>query len=311
LQSLVIREGAFCIDCHRSLAETMPNARLRDVRGFPGGHPQFRATLVRDAAARSFERASLGSDPKPVDHPNLVFSHAAHLVPEGFPALGYKPMVCADCHVPEPGGEGFLAITYNGKCQHCHALKFDAELPWKEVPHGDDARVEAEVEGFYASIALKEGGPAGDVPAPQIERRLPDSASTPPSDAPGRRAWVRQKSVQALGLIFDEKRGCFYCHVPDRARGQFKVSPVLMLTRFLRPARFDHAQHTPLECSDCHDALHSPSSSDVLVPGIERCITCHGAETASFKAQSTCTSCHVFHRQEFGPMRQIVAVEKK
>jgi hypothetical protein len=311
LHSLVIGEEALCIGCHRSLAETMANVGLRDVRGFPEGHPQFRVTLVRDAAARSFERAPLGSNPKPTDRPNLVFSHAVHLVSEGFPALGYKPMVCADCHVPEPSGQGFLAITNKGQCQRCHALKFDAELPWKEVPHGDDARVGAEVEGFYASIALKEGGPGGGVPAPQIERRLPDSPSTPPSDAPGRRAWVRQKTAQALGIIFDEKRGCFYCHVPDRARDEFRVSPVLMLTRFLRPARFDHAPHTPVECGDCHDARHSQASSDVLIPGIERCTTCHGVEAASFKVQSTCTSCHVFHRQELGPMRQIAAEEKK
>ena len=308
LRSLVIREGALCIDCHRSLTESMPNAGLRDVRGFPSGHPQFRVTLVQDAATRSFTRADLGSDPKPADHPNLIFSHAAHLVPEGFPALGYRRMVCGDCHVSEPGGEGFLAITYKGQCERCHALKFDATLALREVRHGDDERVETEVEGFYASMALKEGVP--EQPVPGIERRLPGDTSITPTETPGRRGWVRQKTRQALGIIFDEKRGCFYCHLPDRARGEFRVSRVLMRTRFLPPARFDHAKHAPVECGDCHDARHSQSSSDVLVPGIERCVTCHGAESASDKAQSTCTSCHVFHRQEFGPMRQVVAIEK-
>jgi predicted CXXCH cytochrome family protein len=83
-----------------------------------------------------------------------------------------------------------------------------------------------------------------------------------------------------------------------------------MLTRFLTPARFDHAKHAPVECGNCHDARQSQSSSDVLVPGIGKCITCHGSESAAYKAQSTCTSCHVFHRQELGPMRQIVETEK-
>jgi hypothetical protein len=308
LRSLVILEGALCVNCHRSLAETMPNAGLRDVRGFPDGHPQFRVTVVRDAAARNLEKVDLDSDPKPADRPNLVFSHAAHLVSGGFPVLGYKQMVCADCHVAEPSGQGFLGITYKGQCQRCHTLRFDAELPWKEVPHGDDARVEADVQGFYASIALREGGP--EQPAPGTERRLPGDLAPPPSEAPGRRAYARQKTAQALGIIFDEKRGCFYCHFPDRARGEFRVAPVMMLTRFLAPARFDHAKHRPVECDDCHHAGHSQSSSDVLVPGIERCVTCHGGETAAFKAQSTCTSCHVFHRQELGPMRQIDEVEK-
>ncbi|HKM72078.1 MAG TPA: cytochrome c3 family protein [Pseudomonadota bacterium] len=310
LRSLVIREGALCVGCHRSLTEIMPSAGLRDVRGFPDGHPQFRVSVVADAGTQRLTRTDLDAQPKPADHPNLVFSHAAHLVPEGFPVLGYKPMVCADCHVPEPSGQGFLAITYKGQCHNCHTQKFDAALPGKEVPHGDDERVMTEVEGFYASIALREGGPSGGAPAPEIERRLPDSLSPPPSDPPGRRAWVREQTTRALGIIFDEKRGCFYCHVPDNTRGPFHVAPVMMLTRFLAPARFDHAKHAPIECDHCHDARHSQASSDVLVPGIATCVTCHGAESASFKAQSTCTSCHIFHRQELGPMRQVMAGEQ-
>jgi predicted CXXCH cytochrome family protein len=308
LRSLVIREGALCVQCHRSLAETAPKAEIRDVRGFPDGHPQFRVSLVADAAKRSTRRVILGSDPKPADSPNLTFSHAAHLVPAGFPALGYKPMACADCHISEPGGEGFLPITYKGQCQHCHALKFDAELPWQEVPHGDDARVEAEIGGFYASIAVERGVPAPS--APEIERRVPGSAAPPESEPPGRRAWVRQQTAKALGIVFDEKRGCYYCHTPDPDRGQFRVAPVMLLTRFLAPARFDHAKHAPIDCGDCHDARHSEASSDVLIPGLERCTSCHGAETASFNVQSTCTLCHVFHRKELGPMRQIAEGEK-
>ena len=309
LRSLVIREGALCVGCHRSLTEINSNSGLRDVRGFPDGHPQFRVSVVADARTRRLTRIDLDAQPKPADHPNLVFSHAAHLVPKGFPALGYKPMICADCHALEPSGQGFLPITFKGQCQRCHAQKFDAALPGKEVPHGDDERVTTEVEGFYASIALKEGGPGGAAPTPEIGRRLPNSLAPPPSDPAGRRAWVRQQTTQALAIIFDEKRGCFYCHVPDSAHGPFRVAPVVMLTRFLAPARFDHAKHAPIECDHCHDARHSQVSSDVLVPGIATCVTCHGAETASFKAQSTCTSCHVFHRQELGPMRQIVEVK--
>lgn len=308
LRGLVIREGALCVGCHGSLAETLSNGGLRDVRSFPNGHPQFRVTLVSDAAKRSIERVDLDSDPKPADHPNLVFSHAAHLISEGFPALGYKPMICSDCHAAEPSGQGFLGITYKGQCQRCHVLNFDAELPWKEVPHGDDARVQAEIEGFYASVALRQGVP--ERPESGIERRLPGDSPEPPSEAPGRRVWVRQKTTQALGIIFDEKRGCYYCHVPDPARGQFRVAPVAMLTRFLTPARFDHAKHAPVECGNCHDARQSQSSSDVLIPGIGRCITCHGGESAAYRAQSTCTSCHVFHRQELGQMHNVVEAVK-
>jgi Cytochrome c3/Cytochrome c7 and related cytochrome c len=318
LDSLVIREGALCIDCHHSLAEAAPQAGIRDVRGFPDGHPQFRATLVRDAATGSFERVDLGAIPKPMDHPNLVFSHAAHLVPQGFPKLGYKPMVCADCHAAEPSGQGFLAITYKGQCQSCHALKFDAESLRKllylrqkpEVPHGDTARVQADVAGFYASLALKGG--VDEPQAPDIVRRVPGILFAP-NDTQRReaQAWVERKTNEALAIVFFEpKRGCAYCHIVEPIANTLKVEPVRMLTRFLTPARFDHAKHASVGCAGCHDARLSASSSDLLIPGKEKCITCHGAETATNKAQTTCISCHVFHRQNLGPMRQIVAVEK-
>jgi len=186
-------------------------------------------------------------------------------------------------------------------------LKFDAELPWKEVPHGDDIGTEAAIEGFYAVIAVDRGVPSP--PTPEIERRVPGTAAlqTEPS---GRREWVRQQTARALEVVFDEKRGCFYCHVPDPARGQFRVAPVMLLTRFLAPARFDHAKHRPVDCGYCHGAVDSHTSSDVLIPGIERCVACHGGETTSLNVQSTCITCHVFHREEFGPIRQVSAVAK-
>jgi hypothetical protein len=80
-----------------------------------------------------------------------------------------------------------------------------------------------------------------------------------------------------------------------------------MQARFLVPAHFNHAKHSSVGCSRCHDARHATSSGDVLVPGIDRCVACHGAEAAASQVQTTCLSCHRFHRRELGPMRKIVA----
>jgi predicted CXXCH cytochrome family protein len=305
IRALVIRAAALCTDCHRSLSERAPQANVRDVGGFPKGHPQFRVTLVADAAQRRFVRVALGK--RPVDHPNLTFSHAAHLVPNGFPVLGYKPMTCADCHMPEPGGEGFLPITYKGQCQRCHELNFDVELPWKTVPHGDDKGVVQAVHDFYAGQVLQHGVP----PQPAAPQRR--AAGMPAPSAPQREtalAWVKQKTAAALDIVFfDPKRGCGYCHVVERGADTLKVEPVILRTRFLPQARFDHSKHAPLACTDCHEARHSETSSQVLVPGIETCVKCHGAENAPLKAASTCTSCHDFHRAQFGPMRSTAAAK--
>lgn len=305
LRSLVIQQGSLCVGCHGALAEMTAAAGVLDVRGFPAGHPQFRVTVVRDPAAKSLARLPLDATPKPMDRPGLVFSHAAHLVAQGFPKLDINPLVCKQCHVPEPSGQGFLPITYKGQCQDCHLLKFDIDLPRKTVPHGDDEGIANAVEGFYASLVLKQGVPSPR-PMQDLERRLPNSAPAPqPALPPAPRDWVAEKTKSTLAVIFDRKRGCFECHVAgDPSRGSFRVAPVRMLTRFLPMARFDHAKHAALACEDCHAARQSQSSADVLIPPLQRCTTCHGGEAATFKAESTCISCHIFHRQQFGPMRQ-------
>jgi hypothetical protein len=304
LRGLVITADALCVNCHATLAKTAPKADVRDVTGFPAGHPQFRATVVADAAKPAFARMLLGGSPTPADHSNLVFSHAAHLVPTGFLApSGHKVMGCADCHLPEPSGQGFLPITFEGQCHSCHDLKFDADLPWREVPHGDAAGVKNAVQDFYARRAL-EGGVL-DPDAPAVARRPVGTPLPAPSAAPRREAlaWASARANDAMAIIFDDKRGCGYCHVTDRSGGAFTVAPVVMRTRFLPEARFDHAKHTALDCTACHASRQSEKSSDVLVPGIQSCTACHGTERADVKTQSTCTSCHIFHRSELGPMK--------
>jgi len=307
-RGLVRQDASLCVSCHGSIAETAPQFGVRDVTGFPAGHPQFRATVVADAGKQLFARAEIGAAPKPVDRPNLKFSHAAHLVEKGFlTPQGQKRMVCADCHILEPGGQGFMPITYKGQCQSCHDLKFDAELPWKEVPHGDDLRVRAAVEDFYAHIALQNGVPPA-APPTEPTRRVPGApvATPPPAPKPDALAWARAKANDALDLIYNDKRGCAYCHVMDGG-ADHRVAPVLMRPRFLPNARFNHARHAAVDCAECHDSRRSEASADVLIPGLESCTGCHGSARASFKTQSECVTCHAFHRPEFGPMRRTAA----
>src|SRR6185437_14875256 len=170
VRGLVIQAQALCVDCHRSLADTAPKAGVQNTSGFPAGHPQFRATVVADAAKPTFVRAPLDGTPPPQDHSNLVFSHAAHLVPAGFlTPNGRKIMTCTDCHIAEPSGQGFQAVTFEGQCHSCHDLKFDADLPWREVPHGDAAGVAVAVADFYGHLALQSG--VQDPDAPDYARR--------------------------------------------------------------------------------------------------------------------------------------------
>jgi len=250
-------------------------------------------------------------------------------VPGGFPALRYKEMTCSDCHVPEPSGQSFLPVTYKNQCEHCHELTFDnVALPWPDakVPHGDDTGIINTVWNYYAGLALQGGKdePAAMAPKSPVERR---GAGVPPPPAGAPRAdtmaWVTARSTAALRVVLDDKRGCAYCHfgtgnspdtaldsskiladaLPPKASTPHFIGSVELRTRFLPDARFDHTQHRGMACTDCHASRQAQVSGEILIPGIETCVKCHGTERAELRAQSTCITCHVFHRGERGPMR--------
>jgi len=330
IRSIIVSEARLCVNCHGTIAETTPTADVRNVTGFPNGHPQFRVTVVSDPAQAKKERILVDASPAPVDKPGIKFSHAAHLVPNGFPVLGIKALDCAHCHVSEPSGQGFQPVTYKKQCADCHALDFDKqELPWPNarVPHGDDVGIEAAVWNFYAGKALQGGLtdqsdllPARRVPGAPLRSAADSSAMSP-------QQWVAQKTEATLRtIVFDKNRGCAYCHYGTGPNGDFQmpelgkmengpptppsghlVAPVSLQSRFLPHAEFDHAKHSAVACDQCHDARSAEQVGQMLIPGIANCAQCHGAEKAALHAQSTCTSCHGFHNKSLGPMRPVTA----
>jgi len=174
---------------------------------------------------------------------------------------------------------------------------------------------------------------AGQTPAQQ-------PGGTPSAEL---RKLIATKTEAALNVILDSKRGCAYCHfgmgpqgaidaaailpagtaAPTPASAHF-IAPVLLQSRFLPQANFDHTAHTAVACGDCHtrrqaettkpltelgQILATAHETDVVdIPGIENCQRCHGGPSAAVQTQSTCVTCHLFHRHEFGDMRGAAAV---
>lgn len=61
-------------------------------------------------------------------------------------------------------------------------------------------------------------------------------------------------------------------------------------------AKFDHKAHEFEACESCHKAKESEEASDVLMPAIDSCQTCHaGSKPALNKVQSDCGVCHEYH----------------
>jgi hypothetical protein len=146
--------------------------------------------------------------------------------------------------------------------------------------------------------------------------------------------WTEEKVAVAEELL--ARKTCAQCHqmslqkLPDTAIARWLaseqssngrqttpagVAPVLpprfpavaranTTLRWLPHSKFDHAAHTGFSCNSCHaKALSSMESSDVLIPGIATCQTCHAP--GPNHAESRCFECHTYHdwskRKEVNP----------
>ncbi|HYK39012.1 MAG TPA: hypothetical protein VEU98_03240, partial [Candidatus Eremiobacteraceae bacterium] len=72
------------------------------------------------------------------------------------------------------------------------------------------------------------------------------------------------------------------------------IAPANVTLRWLPHSKFDHEAHTGFTCVSCHaKATTSTESSDVLIPGIATCKTCHAP--GPDHTESRCFECHTYH----------------
>jgi len=314
-----IKSEAYCADCHADLKTTTPNTTLANAGPFGQSHPQFRPTIPVDEAGR-LERVSLSDTPAPAYQSNLKFPHDKHLRKDGIrvPSGPVKKLECASCHKPDQGGVGMLPVAFDSECAECHQNHFDPASPEATVPHGSVNVVLDSLKGFYAAKGLAGGVPDPD--APVAARRVPGTP-LPGVEAEARLtivAWATKKAEKASHVVFS-KQGCAACHtvkeqdksavvaagnllVANTTGGNWQIMKVNAVQIFMPKAVFNHASHTNSSCVSCHAAETSASNSDLLMPKMESCATCHGPEKASDKVPSTCVSCHGFHQPGLPPM---------
>jgi hypothetical protein len=235
-------------------------------------------------------------------------------------------MVCADCHrsaadanLPWPYGDSqghagavkgvdanaakpdplvasssraYMApATYTRTCAACHTLQFDKRLP-DAVPHDTPevihpfivARLQSYIATHPADLHVPRD-PSRDLP----EKLIPaDYRLETPSE------WVAERTAEAEQLLW--RKTCKECHTLVSSEGGAlpKIAPSNITARYMPHALFDHSQHGLVDCTSCHAAaLTSQQSSDVLLPGIATCRSCHkpGGEAA----ESRCFECHTYH----------------
>ena len=322
--SIVRHDDKLCSSCHADMDQTgAVDTELVDVDSFgkeqrsgrDSPHPSFKVSMLvsegkADSMTWSMRRVALAD--KPLEESNLIFPHDVHMNREGLDAPeGNKVLACNDCHVTDDAGELMQPITMENNCRSCHTLVFDPNAPQREVPHGDPDTVMLTLEEYYSRQFLRDN--LGRNPTSQEVR---DFILRRPGETVVRRAeqalnlatpWGKANSVAAE--IF-EKTTCKTCHeisIDDSGEylSKWRVDPIRITKQWMPKSEFDHYSHRTSDCSLCHDASNSEQASDVLMPDLEVCESCHtGQQTHENKTPSSCVSCHQFHLPEQNDWRQ-------
>jgi hypothetical protein len=305
--TVVSRDQRLCTDCHADLGTKSPKTQLLNVSDFGRNHPDFRVTMlqpVKGTGKNGMDWTTVRLDVLPntkrVERSNLSFSHERHLARKGIKGPdGDEVLQCGNCHQPDSSGRLMQPIQMEQHCSRCHSLRFDEKDPATTVPHGD-------IEGVYRTVI-------NHFSRRFLESEL-DTQSTSRLRRPGGRTgtftrqdqrrgrdWAEQETLRVARDLF-EKRVCVDCHRVTRTSvktgyQQWEVEPVKLTAVWMPRARFDHGSHRSSDCLTCHKgADRSKTSSNVLMPAIAECRTCHGgAGESGGRLASDCLTCHQFH----------------
>jgi hypothetical protein len=226
------------------------------------------------------------------------------------------PMHAGTLSPPRPmdGRELMAPVKFANACASCHLLSFDKRFD-EGVPHDEPGVVHAFlVKKFREYVAAHPGesrvkrDPNRDLtgkPLPPEVRIL-----TPAQ-------WVTEHTAEAEDLLW--RKTCKQCHtlMPFAKSSQRKIemsvaqrgnipeissisaelpniAPANVTLRWMPHAKFDHGAHAGFTCLSCHEkALTSTETSDLLLPGIATCRTCHAP--GPDHAESRCFECHTYH----------------
>jgi predicted CXXCH cytochrome family protein len=261
-----------------------PDGRTQVIDSFHGTHPEFQ--LHRDRAR----------------DPNVLrFNHQRHFA-DDIPLLSGQKLDCTSCHQLQADGRYTQRVSFAANCQSCHSLQFDPRNPELHLPHGDPVLVRAFLRSLpsqYESLALKKGL----TNAEQV-RRFVSTEMTVLRDRVRTGADFEQQIFYTAnpyrhdpqqgsiprGAMF---HGCAYCHqVTPAASGTPVVTKPVLIDRWMPHGQFNHAKHSSIACTDCHDARGSRDTVDVLMPVKATCVSCHNPEK---RIASDCVTCHTFH----------------
>jgi predicted CXXCH cytochrome family protein len=332
---------ALCTECHRDIAghrsgpSMLPTQPIANVADW-ASHPPFRSiggekqAEFRDPGRLKFNHqlhmlpGQYAADSRPSGQLKL-----ADIDPRHWQALGYAPSTprdtvvelnCNYCHELEPAGRApqagsgdmfpslgayMLPVRYDRHCAACHErdLRVETVGIQSTVPHGLRA---GPLRELLAKLATERRVP------------LPPPAQPIPGKTPGNNLaqMVREGSshvAEGEAQLRSQAR-CGKCHEfaeQPAGSGRYEVLGPDIPTIWLKHARFSHAAHRAVKCSECHAASVPPpgvaprpnlDGPSPMIPNIDNCRKCHGSAAAGAPGvRSDCALCHRYHGGDWPP----------
>lgn len=312
--NLVAASNESCATCHGDLRASGGLAHFQTgIYSFESGHPEFAALREQ------------GKDPG-----TIRVNHAIHMKPiRRGPNGPNVQLKCDDCHRtaaekagwsyadasyvaaktsysmqdelvmakssaferPHPmGGRELMApVKFANACAGCHLLTFDKRFD-EGVPHDTP-------EVVHAFLVKKFGDYIAAHPSETRVTRDPGrDLSGKPLAANVRvltpAQWVTERTADAEDLLW--RKTCKQCHELTATAGLPQIAAANTTQQWMPHSRFDHDAHQGFSCTSCHQkAMSSTETSDVLLPGISTCKTCHAPSPEH--AESRCFECHTYH----------------
>lgn len=270
-----------CTDCHAKPDRHPWSAWLPPAADFGRAHPDFRVQVIADWLGDRPQYARLPLTSSLRDEHGLIFPHDLHLAADLAGPDGPEMLACADCHRPGAGNVGFQPIAFEPHCQRCHALTIDEPDVQLTLPHADLPAARWMLERVSTQVLASASSSADEID--DGRRRAGGAADRGEGLTP--ETWV-QTQIEA--------RLCAKCHVvPAPGLG---IAPVALAQSWWPHARFTHAPHQTTECAVCHAASDASDATEVLLPQIATCRSCHAGVGSPQGIQNTCVDCHSFHQ---------------
>jgi hypothetical protein len=307
-----------CAECHSDLKTNSGGPHYqRHIRSFEDGHPEFAALregsrvlgaikLNHAIHMKAIRRGPTG----PIVQPECADCHRSYpieaswnyadtqymysmpsyrqaILTDGLP----KPLPVLKPRKPSSDRALMIPVEFGRACAGCHLLTFDKRFD-DGVPHDKTEVVHTFlVKKFQNYIAMH---PSEVRVTRDPNRDLTGKPMPPEVRVLSPAQWVTERTAEAETLLW--RKTCKQCHTLRNLEGDSLpvVASSNTTMRWMPHAKFDHDAHGGFTCVSCHaKALTSTESSDILLPGIATCQTCHAP--GPDHAESRCFECHTYH----------------